>query len=268
MEIPEIVLQKMRKELENSEEIRALKKRSLKENVLSMYRSQFDIEGFFEPIILENFEIEGKIKKHNLDIYLEFKQINNCERTVVKIIEKRQVTEEDVWEFYNIVKDMHFFSKGIIYYDGTLTQEAKNLATKAKIEIKYFDVVSELFKYTATTLEKSIIPYEETIGDPFWVAMEINGEGKNTGNYFQIQNSIPLFLSYKQANTTIQNNPKYRIYGLSQKQFKTLINLMEISNQTNIVIAFPDFEQNGLEEFKTFSISSERLIRYYYRGEN
>lgn len=86
----------------------------LKANVISMYKSHFRSEGFFRPRIAENVTISGKLKEHTVDIYFEFIQMNNLERTVIKVIEGTKVTENDMWEFANVLKDLHFFAKGII----------------------------------------------------------------------------------------------------------------------------------------------------------
>ncbi len=55
--------------------------------------------------------ISGKLKEHTVDIYFEFIQMNNLERTVIKVIEGTKVTENDMWEFANVLKDLHFFCK-------------------------------------------------------------------------------------------------------------------------------------------------------------
>ena len=42
----------------------------LKANVISMYKSYFQSEGFFRPRIAENVTISGKLKEHTVDICL------------------------------------------------------------------------------------------------------------------------------------------------------------------------------------------------------
>lgn len=76
-----------------------------------MYKSHFQIEGFFRPRIAENVTISGKLKEHTVDIYFEFIQMNNLERTVIKVIEGTKVTENDMWEFANVLKDLHFLQR-------------------------------------------------------------------------------------------------------------------------------------------------------------
>lgn len=83
----------------------------LKANVISMYKSRFQSEGFFRPRIAENATIPGKLKEHIVDIYFQFIQMNNLERTVIKVIEGTEVTENDMWEFANVLKDLHFLQK-------------------------------------------------------------------------------------------------------------------------------------------------------------
>ena len=73
----------------------------LKANVISMYKSHFQSEGFFRPRIAENVTISGKLKEHKVDIYFEFMQMNNLERTVIKVIEGSKATENDMVPYLN-----------------------------------------------------------------------------------------------------------------------------------------------------------------------
>ena len=151
-----------------------------------MYKSHFQREGFFRPRIAENVTISGKLKEHTVDIYFEFIQMNNLERTVIKVIEGTKVTENDMWEFANVLKDLHFFAKGIIYYDDRVL---------TNIDLKKFDLLDEVRK-SALSAVKVMLPDEEIIGDPFWTVMETEQDSdKNTGNYEMVNDSILLFLS-------------------------------------------------------------------------
>ena len=137
----------------------------LKANVISMYKSHFRSEGFYRPRIAENVTISGKLKEHTVDIYFEFIQMNNLERTVIKVIEGTKVTENDMWEFANVLKDLHFFAKGIIYYDDRVSSGAKKVAELTHIDLKKFDLLDEVRK-SALSAIKVMLPDEEVIGDP------------------------------------------------------------------------------------------------------
>ena len=169
----------------------------LKANVIPMYKSHFRSEGFYRPRIAEDVTISGKLKEHTVDIYFEFIQMNNLERTVIKVIEGTKVTENDMWEFANVLKDLHFFAKGIIY-DDRVSSGAKKVAELTHIDLKKFDLLDEVRK-SALSAIKVMLPDEEVIGDPFWVVMETEQDSdKNTGNYEMVNDSILLFLSKKQ----------------------------------------------------------------------
>lgn len=117
-----------------------------------MYKSHFQSEGFFRPRIAENVTISGKLKEHKVDIYFEFMQMNNLERTVIKVIEGSKVTENDMWEFANVLKDLHFFAKGIIYYDDRVSSGAKKVAELTNIDLKKFDLLDEVRKSVLSAL--------------------------------------------------------------------------------------------------------------------
>lgn len=241
----------------------------LKDNVISMYKNYFRREGFFEPRITKDIVITGKLKKHTVDIYFEFVQMNNLERTVVKIIEGREVTENDVWEFKNVLNDFHFLAKGIIYYDNSTTNEAKKEAELASIDLKKFDLEEEIKKGVANAI-RTMLPDEDVIGDPFWVVMETEQRsGQTIGNYVMANDSILLFLSKKQAsNYCDMLNKNAKVFGVTQNHLKILVNLQEQQMCPNFSIAVPEFEQLQKDNIICYQISCEMFKKFYLRGDN
>lgn len=240
----------------------------LKDKVVSMYKSHFDKEGFFRPKIVENVTISGKLKEHTVDIYFEFIQMNNLERTIIKIIEDTEVTEKDIWEFANVLKDLHFFAKGIVYYDDKVSSSAKKVAELTKIELKKFDLSKEIIKFALNAI-KIMLPDEETIGDPFWTIMEIQqNSSENTGNYVMIDDRILLFLSKKQAINycnKLKNGAK--VFGISQNHLRILIDLREKEMSPDFNIVLPEFEQLQKNKILCYAISHKDLKRIYLRGD-
>lgn len=211
----------------------------LKANVISMYKSHFRSEGFFRPRIAEDVTISGKLKEHTVDIYFEFIQMNNLERTVIKVIEGTKVTENDMWEFANVLKDLHFFAKGIIYYDDRVSSGAKKVAELTHIELKKFALLEEVRK-SALNAIKVMLPDEEVIGDPFWVVMETEQDSdKNTGNYEMAQNHL-----------------------------KVLVSLQEKGMCPGFSIVFPEFEQVQENSILYYQIPHKRFKKFYLRGNN
>ena len=241
----------------------------LKANIISMYKSHFQIEGFFRPRIAENVTISGKLKEHKVDIYFEFIQMNNLERTVIKVIEGSKVTENDMWEFANVLKDLHFFAKGIIYYDDSVSSGAKKVAELTNIDLKKFDLLDEVRKSVLSAL-KVILPDEEIIGDPFWIVMETEQDSdKNTGNFEMVDDSILLFLSKKQAiNYCSKIKKSAKVFGISQNHLKVLVSLQEKGKFPDFSIAFPEFKQLQENSLFYYQISHDSLKKFYLRGDN
>lgn len=78
--------------------LKLLRKQGLKNNVITMYKNYFQHEKSSEEKLIENFEIIGNTgKKHIIDIYIQFIQMNNIERTIIHIVENAEVTEDTVW---------------------------------------------------------------------------------------------------------------------------------------------------------------------------
>lgn len=241
----------------------------LKANVISMYKSHFQREGFFRPRIAENVTISGKLKEHTVDIYFEFIQMNNLERTVIKVIEGTKVTENDMWEFANVLKDLHFLAKGIVYYDDRVSSGAKKVAELTNIDLKKFDLLDEVRK-SALSAVKVMLPDEEIIGDPFWTVMETEQDSdKNTGNYEMVNDSILLFLSKKQAiNYCSKIKKSAKVFGISQNHLKVLVSLQEKSMFPDFSIAIPEFEQLQENSILCYTIPHKSLKKFYLRGDN
>lgn len=241
----------------------------LKTNLISMYKSRFKTEGFFRPRISMDLKIPGKLKDHTVDIYFEFIQMNNLERTIIKTIEGIEVTDKDIWEFVNVLKDLHFFAKGIIYYDDRVSSEAKKVAALANIDLKKFDFYSEV-KVSVISSLKVMLPDDNIVGDPFWIAMEIaQKNGENTGNYILADNVISLFLSKKQANSYCSKlKENARVFGISQNHLKVLVDLQEKGICPDFNIVFPEFEQLHEYSILSYNISRERFKKFYLRGND
>lgn len=151
--------------------------------VFSLYDYRIDRENLINPKLFKNIKVKGKNIEHKIDIYIEFVQMNNLEKTVIKIIDNKIVKAEDVWQFDNLLKDLGFFPKGVLYYNDKIDEEALNIANDKHIQTIYFDIMEE----TKTNVLKSIgevLPDENVIGDPFWTLMQIDERTKNNiGEY-------------------------------------------------------------------------------------
>ena len=112
--------------------------------VFTLYQYRMGREYLIKPKLLKNIKIKGKNIESQIDIYIEFVQMNNLERTVIKTIDKVTVTVDDVWQFDNILKDLKFFSKGVLYYNSKIDEKALELAKNKHIQVIYFDVVEEI----------------------------------------------------------------------------------------------------------------------------
>ena len=195
--------------------------------VFTLYQYRMGREHLINPKLLKNIKIKGKNIESQIDIYIEFVQMNNLERTVIKTIDKRTVTVDDVWQFDNILKDLKFFSKGVLYYNSKIDEKALELAKNKHIQVIYFDVVEETRKNAIYSLNQ-ILPNQEVIGDPFWTLMQVEERTKNnTGNYLIIENCLPLSTSKKLADACCKQQNDYAVFGISQRHLVFLISLAE-----------------------------------------
>ena len=195
--------------------------------VFTLYQYRMKREHLIKPKLLKNIKIKGKNIESQIDIYIEFVQMNNLERTVIKTIDKKTVTVDDVWQFDNILKDLKFFPKGVLYYNSKIDEKALELANNKHIQVIYFDFMKETIKNALNTLEQ-VLPDKDVIGDPFWTLMQVDERTKNnTGNYLIIENSLPLFTSKKLADACCKKQNGYAVFGVSQSHLAILLSLAE-----------------------------------------
>lgn len=195
--------------------------------VFTLYQYRMRRKHLIKPKLLKNIKIKGKNIESQIDIYIEFVQMNNLERTVIKTIDKITVTVDDVWQFDSILKDLMFFPKGVLYYNSKIDEKALELAKNKHIQVIYFDVVEETRKNVIYSLNQ-ILPNQEVIGDPFWTLMQIDEKTKNnTGNYYTIEDFLPLFPSKKLADAYCKRQSGYAVFGISQPHLVFLISLAE-----------------------------------------
>ena len=193
--------------------------------VFSLYEYRMKREHLIKPKLLKNIKIKGKDIESRVDIYIEFVRMNNLERTVIKTIDKKTVTVDDVWQFDNILRDLKFFPKGVLYYNYKIDEKALELAKKKHIQVIYFDAVEETRKNVIYSLNK-ILPNQEVIGDPFWTLMQVDEKTKNnTGNYCIIEDFLLLFPSKKLADAYCKKQNGYAVFGVSQSHLTFLLSL-------------------------------------------
>ena len=195
--------------------------------VFTLYKYRMEREHLIKPKLLKNIKIKGKNIEFRIDIYIEFVRMNNLERTVIKTIDKKTVTVDDVWQFDNILRDLKFFPKGVLYYNYKIDEKALELANNKHIQVIYFDFMKETIKNALNTLEQ-VLPDKDVIGDPFWALMQVDETTKNnTGIYCIIEDFLPLFPSKKLADACCKQQKGYAVFGISQRHLVFLISLAE-----------------------------------------
>ena len=106
---------------------------TLTDLVFSLYCYRMGRENVINSKILKNIKVKGKNIEHRIDVYVEFVQMNNLERTIIKTIDSKNVKAKDVWQFDNLLKDLGFFPKGILYFNNKIDEDALKIAKKKEI---------------------------------------------------------------------------------------------------------------------------------------
>jgi hypothetical protein len=237
--------------------------------VVGMLNSRFKSENIYRPRIVTNQIFKGKrIDNNHVDIYLEFVQMNNVERTVINVVADREVTVEDTKELIHIVDDLTFKAIGIIYYNSEVTLEAEK-AARNKLKLIKFDFRNEVTKSLSKDLS-ILLPDDSVIGDPFWTVMEISEKGNNVGNYETVDNMVPLFLSFNQAQEFAQiKGGSCKVFGISQNHLKMIANIMTLQEK-RFALVRPSFGSLVDMEFPhlVYAPGNDNILKWYLRGDS
>lgn len=201
------------------------------EELINLVFSLLEHKGQLESInnfkLKKYYKIKGKTIVHKIDIYFEFERMGNIERTVIKIIDNKNVTIEDIWSFDNVIKDLKFFPKGVLYYNKDIDERALEIAKEKNIQVRHFSLIKENAD-NARYIINHLLPDKTIFGDPFWTLMRIDKEkNENQGIYFVIGNVIPLFTSKKLAEKLCELQNDFAVFGISQEHLSYLIALVE-----------------------------------------
>lgn len=130
--------------------------KKLVESVVGMLSSYFNSENIYKPKIIRDQYILGRTMKNHVDIYLEFIQMNNVERTIINVVSSREATTEDVLRLSNTLNDLEFKAKGVLYYDSCISNEAL-IVSKHKIETVKFVLQNEIIKSLRKAIESATL---------------------------------------------------------------------------------------------------------------
>lgn len=236
-------------------------------SVVGATESYFSTEGINDFKILREPVFNGKTRKCYADIYYEFFQMNTLQRSIGVIVAGRTVEIEDVLNLVNTLDGVNFKANGILYYNKDISSEAVQ-ESKHKIILKRFNFSTELVNSIQGRL-RILLPDESVIGDPFWIAMEVDEENQNTGNYNTLKNDIPLFFSKRQAIEFAKfQGPNSRIFGLTQNHLKILVNLMNQQNKKLLLIK-PAYVSLYSKEFDhlIYAPGNKNILKWYSRSE-
>ncbi|MGO2962933.1 MAG: hypothetical protein ACTIDE_10035 [Carnobacterium maltaromaticum] len=243
------------------------KHEALVDLVVGMLSSYFDSENVYKPRLVTNQIIKGKAMENHVDIYLEFTQMNNTERTVINVVSGREVNTQDVLKLANTLDDLEFKSKGVLYYDLCISEEAIAVA-EYKLKTSKFVFQEEVIKSMIKRFGM-MLPDETVIGDPFWVIMETDADVGNKGNYYICGDMIPLFLSYKQAKEIADGNHGYEVCGLSQNHLRTLSGITSATSH-ELGLLIPRYGSLKSDEYEPliYAPGNKNILKSYFRGEN
>lgn len=208
--------------------------------------------------VFSKYKIRGKSGvEHEIDVYYEFEKNEIIHRVIIECKDwNTKITKEKILALKAIIDDIPN-SVGIIASKKGLQEGAKKYAEHNEIKIVIGDkinILSEIIKYKL----KIVLPNQHTKAEPFWVIMEKDKKGNNTGNFPKIQDRIILFISKKEAEETLKISKIINAYvvGITKRHLSILIKYSEMWNWK---IAIKNFFMDTIVD-----VSPEELKNNFY----
>lgn len=198
-----------------------------------------------------------------IDVYYEFEHLNMTYRVAIECKDwKMPIPVNEVRDFWAKIASLNNVAGVMISRNGYQSGAIK-FANSKGIILMCEDDLPTINQILAGKIKTLFLPNEKAIGEPFWTLMEVKN-GEVTGNYIELPRNegLPLFISKKMAEkflSTLPDKNDWCVRGLSQRQFKTMLDMADKFNW-NIV-----FSPIPMQEGKiAFVQISKKLLREHY----
>lgn len=243
--------------------------RNLESYVHYVYSRLLEITGIRDVIVSERVTIKGKSEANNeFDIYYEFQHLNTTVRVVIECKDwKSPVTIKEIRDFAAKIEDVGMGNMiGIVISKAGYQDGAKKFASSSGIQLLNIDDLPTLPEIVAGILQKTCLPNEEAIGEPFWLLMKLDSNGLNTGDYWGPTNSsIGMFFS-KPIAKLLKDSLKlesHAVRGCTQQQLKFLTGLAENQDVSFYLYPLPLPEVPDFSNFPMLKVAAEQLENDY-----
>jgi len=251
--------------------------KELESYVSTVYSALLNMKG--EKIIVsQRTTIIGKSgAPHELDIYYEFLSAGIKHRVAIEVKDtSRPVEKADVMEFDSKIRDIGGLI-GVVVSKNGYQSGAIEYAKHWNIMLLESKDLPAIGYLIANVLAVSLLPDENSRGDPFWTIMEKDdSDYKINGNYFTIaligsnDRYVPLMYSKRHAEILFRqyklSEDKWAIRSLHRLTLKALNEIVEHHSRYGFKIAI-SFWPPGADETHlgvSFPISSHQLALEYY----
>lgn len=198
--------------------------------------------------VSRNFFIKGLSGViHEFDVYYDFFHLNIIFRVAIECKDwKHPVDKGKVQEFWSKISDLNNIA-GVMIAKNGYQSGAIEFAKAKGITLLTVEDLPTLNDILAKRIEYLLLPDENTKGEPFWTIMQVE-DGRSKGIYFNINQEnhpeIPLFYSKTVAEQFLEriiDKENWMVFGLSQVQLQTLINLSKDFSKNGFAICFLPF---------------------------
>lgn len=249
------------------------------EEINNIYNELFEYYQINNIKLERNKFIESRTgKKREFDLYYELPIFDGVQKCVIECKNRSRPIDSNEIGALKFKLDECNNPRCILISKSGFTKESKVLAKVCGIQIYNIDEI-ELIKETA--LRRDIInkfdmffPTDKTVGEPFWIPMELNKDKKLTGNIFPFitpnnKTFIPLFISkyeaLKETNHLKKMNDNFVIRGATQETLRYALVMSKMCNLGFKLII--DMEKINIQGKCMFSDrTAEQINEEFYLG--
>lgn len=200
--------------------------------VAYVYQSLLDLNDC-QSIVCKRAKIKGVDGlEGEIDVYYEFQHLNLTYKVAIECKDwNKPVTAKEVRDFYSKVERLSNVAAVMISTSGYQSGAVEWAKGRGIILMNKNDLPS-FNEILAGKIKKVFLPDEKVCGEPFWTLMEIQEDGEVTGTYYSVsdKNEVPMLISRQTAEELRRKLPdkdRWGVRGVSQKQLKALIQLLE-----------------------------------------
>ncbi len=222
-------------------------------------------------VVSRNAIMMGKSTKHEVDIFYQFERAGLIHKVAIECkFLSRPVEKAEVMEFHSKAIDIGNIQAVFVSKSG-YQRGAIDYAQHYGIQLLKLDDLPTLNILLGKRIESVALPNADSLGEPFWVVMEIKKNGNITGTFYAAPQKtkdnkqiVPLFFCKRDAecmHSHLKDKNDFVVRGVPQHMLRFTIGMGKGYIMFSLMYCPPE---NGLWAGELIS-PEEVETRFYHR---